>query len=431
MPTSFVTCRNILVLCPALLFASGAHAEAPAAEIAPAINSLGIDLYREQIKSANGSDVLLSPYSIATTLAMTYAGADGVTKAEMEKVLHLPADQAACGVAFQTLAAQLTKVVKDSERQVAGIRAHDGDATPIQLRVANRLFVQSGYSFRSTFVDELRQYFGSDLAELDFKNDARQARQTINQWAASQTQDEIRDLLPPGQPTIYTRLALVNALYLHAGWADEFRESATQPELFYYTGKKPAPVPTLRAQRGYGYAKRDGYVVVTLLYLGKELQFVLLVPDKKDGLDELEKSLTAKELSDCAHLKRGEVTLHVPKFKIEPDTMALTRALQLLGLQSAFDHPRGTANFDQMAPRKPNDYLYIGAVFHKTWLTLDEHGTEATAATEVRIDTSLGITAPSKELPPVEVRADRPFMFAIQHVKSGACLFLGRVTDPR
>ena len=429
MPTFLATCRKVL-LCTAPLFALSAPAETSVPEIAPAINSLGLDLYREQVKSANGSGVLLSPYSIATALAMTYAGADGATKAEMGKVLHLPTDQAACGMAFQSLAAQLAKVVSVSEQHVAEMRGHDGDATPIQLSVANRLFVQRGYSLRSAFVGDLHRYFGSDLAELDFKNDAIQARQTINQWVASQTQGKICDLLPVDQPKPDTRLALVNALYLRATWADEFQESSTQPEPFHLLGKEAASVPTMRAQRGYGYAKREGYSVVTLPYLGNELQFVLLVPDKKDGLATLQKSLTSNALTDCAHLKRREVILHMPKFKLEPATMPLASTLNSLGLRTAFDQPQGSANFDRMAPRKPNDYLYVGNVFHKTWLALDEHGTEAAAATIVMIEYA-GAMPPSKEPPPIEVRADRPFMFAIQHVRSGACLFLGRVTDPR
>ena len=115
---------------------------------------------------------------------------------------------------------------------------------------------------------------------------------------------------------------------------------------------------------------------------------------------------------------------------MEPDTMPLTQALQSLGLRTSFDQPRGSANFERMAPRKRDDYLYIDAVFHKTWLSLDEHGTEAAAATAVLMSFAGGMVPP-KKLPPIEVRADRPFMFAIQHVASGACLFLGRVTDPR
>ena len=412
------------------LLAGDVQAANPTPDVSTAINALGLDLYRQQVKSAPGESVLLSPFSISTALAMVYAGADGDTHAEMQRVLYLPKDQAACGAAFQSLATQLAEVVSASEQEVASRRKDGGNATPIQLNVANGIFTQRGYALRPAFVDQLHQDFHSDLAELDFRGASDQARQTINQWVADQTHDRIRDLLPEGLPSTDTRLALVNALYLRAAWQDEFHESATQPEPFRFISAATAPVPTMRARRWYGYAKRDGYTVVSLPYLTGKLQFVLLVPDAPDGLTALEKSLTGKALTDCAHLDPREVDLHLPKFKLEPAMMPLRDALVALGMKSAFDQPKASANFDRLAPRKPDDYLALGAVFHKTWLSLDEHGTEAAAATIVEMVT-FGIAMPRKEPPPVEVRADRPFLFAIQHVPSGACLFLGRVTDPR
>jgi serpin B len=177
-----------------------------------------------------------------------------------------------------------------------------------------------------------------------------------------------------------------------------------------------------------GYAKRDGFTAVTLPYNDRELQFVILLPDEAKGLPALEKKLTTPMLAECAKLQAQDVNLHLPKFKFEPPTMNLGEALQGLGMQTAFDLPRGSANFDRLAPRKPNDYLYISAVFHKTFIAVDEEGTEAAAATAVAM--AVGASAGQKPEPP-EVRIDRPFLYAIQHVPSGACLFIGRVTDPR
>jgi len=429
MSFKFVADCRVLLTSAACLFTFGSTTAAAGPDIALAVNSLGLDLYREQIKSAGNSGVLLSPYSLATALAMTYAGAEGVTKTEMEKVLHLPSDQTTCSAAFASLAHQLGIVTSNSARDAARMRAHGGDVTPVQLNVANRLFVQRNFSLRAAFVAEMRDHFGSSLAELDFKHGASQARETINEWVANQTQENIRNLLPASEPRADTRLVLVNALYLKAAWANEFAESDTKPEPFHFIGWEAASLPTLRHHHEFGYAKREDYTVVTLPYLGKELQFVLFVPDKYDGLASLERSLTAKKLTDCTKLEERDVILHLPKFKLEPETMALTEALQSLGLSTAFDRPSGSANFDRMAPRHPDDYLAISDVFHKTWVILDEHGTEAAAATEVQMIT-LGMALHSRP-PPIEVRADRPFLFAIQHVPSGACLFLGRVTDPR
>jgi len=133
-------------------------------------------------------------------------------------------------------------------------------------------------------------------------------------------------------------------------------------------------------------------------------------------------------LAECAKLETRDVDLHLPKFKIELPTIALARNFEALGMKTAFDQPQGSANFDRMAPRKPNDYLYISQVFHKTFIAVDEKGTEAAAATAVAM---MAGSAPIQRPPPVEVKVDRPFLYAIQHVPSGLCLFLGRVTDPR
>jgi serine protease inhibitor len=148
------------------------------------------------------------------------------------------------------------------------------------------------------------------------------------------------------------------------------------------------------------------------------------------GLAALEKQLTAEALADCAKMPAQEVILHLPKFKLTSDSISLGDELQALGLKTAFDVPQGSANFERMAPRLPDDYLYISRVFHKTFIELDEKGTEAAAATAV-VMMRAGSAAPREKPKPIEVKVDRPFLFAIQHRSSGACLFLGRVTNPR
>ena len=145
------------------------------------------------------------------------------------------------------------------------------------------------------------------------------------------------------------------------------------------------------------------------------------------GLAAVEKGLTAATLADLAKMPPRPVNLHLPKFRIEPPTVELSEVFIALGMKTAFDQPAGSANFDRMAPRKPDSYLCISKVFHKTFLALDEKGTEAAAATAVVM---MEATAAFERPQPVELKVDRPFLFAIQHAPSGACLFLGRVTDP-
>ena len=180
--------------------------------------------------------------------------------------------------------------------------------------------------------------------------------------------------------------------------------------------------------RAFGYARREGCTVLTLPYSDGELQFLILLPDQLDGLADVEKKLDARLLADYAQSSPQEVMLYLPKFKLEPPTLSLGRELQALGMRSAFDQPLGSANFGLMAPRRPNDYLYLSEVFHKTFLALDERGTEVAAATAVVMATPSAVRPKPK---PIEVRVDHPFLFAIQHRASGACLFLGRLSDPR
>jgi serpin B len=185
----------------------------------------------------------------------------------------------------------------------------------------------------------------------------------------------------------------------------------------------------MKGLKQMGYAKENGYTTVAIPYSGGNLQFVVFVPDDVDGLRSLEQKLTPPVIERSAKLQSTEVELYLPKFKLEPPTVQLARQLQALGMKTAFDIPQGSANFDRIAPRKPNDYLAISEVFHKTFIAVDEKGTEAAAATAVVIARVMSIAKPLPE--PIEVRVDRPFFYAIQHVPSGACLFMGRVTDPR
>jgi serpin B len=397
--------------------------------VAPTINQLGLDLLRAQVSASDHGNLLLSPYSIETALAMAYTGAEGRTREEMQRVLHLPADDAAVLDGFSELSKDLADLQAVSRRRSEEDHKYGGGEDPIVINVANRLFAQSGYAFLPAFTATLRDRFSAPLDELDFVHSADPARIAINDWVAGQTHDRIRDLVPSGFIDASTRAVLANALYLRAPWADAFRLTNTKNESFWIDGKTQVDVPTMRQQRWYGYDKRDAYAAITLPYTGGDLQFLILLPDKPDGLATIERSVTLEVLAGCTNLPRRDVILHLPRFKLAPPSLPLSTALRRLGMATAFDEPRGSADFGRMAPRKPQDYLYISEVIHKTWLSLDENGTEAAAATAVVI--RAGAMLRTNPPPPVEVRVDHPFLFAIQHVPSGTCLFLGRLEDPR
>ncbi len=390
-----------------------------------AINAFGIDLLRTIGKP--GVNALLSPYSLQSALAMAYAGAEGDTRAEMAKVLHYPEDDARLHGAFAALRQALDDVVQESAWEVELRKQWGAPNDPITLAVANRLFAQQGYEFREAFLALLIDSYAAPLERLDFVRDPAGATKHINAWVEDQTWQRIRNVISADALDNLTKLVLVNAMYLKAPWAEDFMEGSTQPRPFHAAGGKPVDVPTMMGARNVGYAKRDGCSIVTIPYHGDDLQFLILLPDKEDGLAGLEKTLTPDLLAEGSSVPRQEVILYLPKFKVEPPVMSLGDDLQALGMRTAFDVPQGSANFDRMAPRRPEGYLAISKVFHNTFLKLNEHGTEAAAATVMEV-VSLG---GGKAEPSIEVRVDRPFIFAIQHRASAACLFLGHITDPR
>jgi serpin B len=415
-------------LASALLLSLAVSASAATPETAAqAVNAFGLDLHRQMPKEGN---VCLSPYSIQSALGMTYLGASGVTQEEMARVLHFPADKAALGESFAALNAALTDAQEKSEKQVAQSKKYGGPSEALKLHVANRLFGQKGYECRDTFLSGVKNHFGAPMELMNFIKDSAGATREINEWVEKQTQKRIRDLIPEKGLSANTRLVLVNAVHFKAAWADDFNVRATALRPFHVNGaKSTTKVPTMSKQEHMRYLNGSGFQAVTLPYGGDDLHFLIIVPDSVSGASGVEKKLTAETLLVCSKADTREVILHLPKFKITPPTVLLAEVLQKMGMMTAFDTPRGSADFDAMAPKKPDDYLCISEAFHKTFLQIDEKGTEAASATAVavRAGAAVGVEKPK----PITLKADRPFLFAIQHAASGACLFIGRVSDPR
>src|SRR5213593_1858102 len=324
---------------------------------AKATNELGVALHRQL--ATGDENLCISPYSIESALAMTFAGADGETRTEMARVLHLTNDDAV-PVSFAALQRSLEEMSAKTAELVKKSKNFGGPSEPITLNIANRLFAQKGYAFRDAYLSLVKQNFGGAFEPLDFIANPAAATQHINKWVADQTHDRIRDLIPGGALDKTTRLVLTNALYLKAPWANDFSENATQSETFLVHGNAPADVPMMRkTDKRFGYAKRKGFTAVSLPYGGDDLQFLVLLPDDVNGLHALESKLTADMLAGCANLEKRDVDLHLPKFKLHPPTITLADNVEALGTKTACDQPNGSANFDKIAPSTPPDYLYI------------------------------------------------------------------------
>ena len=379
-----------------------------AKNIAASINGFAFDLYR-QVGKKEGN-LFVSPASISTALAMTYAGAEGQTEKEMAHVLHFDRNPTQLPVQrFHEAYGKLTSLLNSGGSQGGYV-----------LRTANRLWGQESYEFQPEFLKITRDHYGAELAELDFRK-SEAARQEINTWVEQQTQQKIKDLIPSGVLRDDTRLVLTNAIYFLGGWADEFSEAATKNQPFFVTSQQTVEVPLMTQTKRFSYAETDDVQVLQLAYRGNEISMLVLLPKEREGLAQLEGQLTAENVAKwTATLRPREVQVFLPKFKLTTQ-VALKETLSAMGMPTPFTD---AADFSKMAS---GEQLFISEVLHKAFVDVNEKGTEAAAATAVGVAAAAFIQPPE----PAVFRVDHPFVFLLRDNRSGAILFLGRVSNPK
>jgi serpin B len=409
---------------------------------ASGINRFGLALYK-RLRAADelkGKGIVFSPYSIATALGMARAGAAGETGAEMDRVLRTD-DWSSLSKGTGSLAQVLAR--RDGAWMVEG----DGDrgAHFLALRIANMAFAQDGYALDPAYVERVSRTFRSGVGLVDYIDHADDAREAINRWVGVQTMGRIPKLLTPPDVTDASRLVLVNAVYFKGEWEVPFDDGVTVPHAFTTATGKEIPVPTMFARGGQSIplATGDGWRATELRYLSPDdhqLAMTIVVPD---DLVAFEKGLDADRLTAVTkavakeHSRLQKVTdpaepeacpeyaystrLFLPKFGTETRA-TLNALLQAMGMPLAFG---SSADFSGMTTE---DALHIGMVVHQANIDVDERGTEAAAATAVGMDTG-GCTGP---VPRTEktLRVNKPFLYLIRDLETGAILFMGRVTDP-
>ena len=396
---------------------------AVAPKAAAAIRAFGLDLYRRVAKG--GGNVVLSPTSIALALAMARAGAKGATAAQMDEVMH-SAGAPPLADAMNALDAALAA-------RTGTFKGPDGDRLRVALKIANAAFVQRDMPVEPTFLDALAARFGSGVRLVDYETDTEGSRKTINAWVKNRTGDRIPELLERGDLTTLTRFALVNAIYLKAPWLEPFRPRETTEARFTRADGSRVRVPTMHlVSTGLGplfpVAVGSGWRAIRMPYVGGReggLAMTIIVPN---DLAAFERRLTPALLARLTNLKRDGGLLHhekvdlaLPRFGIE-SRVDLNTALSALGMPLAFDMKR--ANFRGIATLPFG--LYVKKVVHQANIDVDEKGTEAAAATAV-----VGATGgPGDTSKPIVIHADRPFLFVLTDVPTGAILFMGRVADP-
>ena len=379
-----------------------------AAELAQLVEGnakFAADVYR-LAGAAGPGNLFISPHSISTALAMTYAGAAGQTATQMATALGFTLPEGKLHPAFNALDLALAQRAENAK----------GDTIPFRLTTANSIWGQTGWHFEAPFLDALAVSYGAGLRVRNFEEDPEAARAEINGWVEDRTNDKIKDLIAQGVITSDTRLVLTNAIYFSAAWGDPFEASETADRPFFLGGgDAQVSVPSLHQRTDYGYAEAAGYRVAELPYDGGELSMVVIEPD---DLAAFEAGLTGARLQEIAASVRSyELDLTLPKFKFEAP-LGLKQILKTLGMTDAFNE---AADFSRIDGSRG---LMITDVLHKGFVSIDERGTEAAAATAVIIgDTSVP--------PSATLVVDRPFVFFIRDRPTGAILFVGRVVDPR
>jgi serpin B len=340
---------------------------------------------------------------------MIRPGARGDTAAQMDAVMH--------GVGADEMADPINSLQAALESRTGTFPDQAGEQHDVTLRIANSAFAQRGLRFEPPYLEALASRFDAGVQLVDYASQAEAARVLINAWVRERTEQRIPELLAKGTLTDRTRLVLANAIYLKAPWLKQFPVGATKDHPFAKLDGSSLNVPMMHIfDRGLRYAEGSGWRAVEVPYVGGELAMTVIVPD---DLDAFERGLDAGVFDGIVSgLATREAELAMPKFDIESKA-ELADHLGGLGMPLAFDP--NSADFSGLTTELS---LFLAHVIHQANITVDEKGTEAAAATAVVGDI---VSAPNDL---VKLNVDRPFLFAVRDVPTGAVLFLGRVVDP-
>ena len=369
------------------------------------------ELYRalreSELRESDGN-FFYSPHSISVALAMTYAGARGETAQQMADTLHFLLGQEKLHPAFNWLDTELAK---------RGEGAEGKDDEGFRLNIVNAIWGQKDYSFRSDFLDILAENYGAGLRILDFITETEKSRLAINQWVSDLPSGRIEDLIPPGAIDELTRLVLTNAIYFNAAWEHPFDERMTADGPFHLLDGRQETMPMMKQTESLGYFRGQGFQAVELGYDGGELSMLILLPEAGQ-FEAFEEELNAQRVDDIiGGLQPIRLALTMPRFEFDSE-FSLKDTLAEMGMPIAFS---GAADFSGMTG-SPD--LCISEVLHKAFVSVDEAGTEAAAATAVVMKLT------GMPIQPVEFTVDRPFIFLIRDIETGAILFVGRVLNP-
>ncbi|MBU6172285.1 MAG: serpin family protein [Planctomycetes bacterium] len=406
--------RRIIVFVAAMLshFASGSEPETAVCddelnEVVHGSNQFAVDLY-QRLSENRATNIIVSPQSIASVLAMTHAGANHQTRQQIGDVLRTSMPSEKLHKAFERL-------LKTSAR---------GSKQPgIELHVARNLWVQDVPIIHPHFLEICRQRYGAEIAQLDCSSQTEAVRQAINSRVSDQTAGKIVDFLPAEMLANSTQLTLLDAVYFKGNWTHEFNASETRASPFHTSVATHVTVPMMYQKTELRYAEFDDMEMLELPYgLDGSISMVVILPRSVEGLESLPKKLSMQKLNHYyQQLEPKAVELHLPRFAVSSHLL-LKPVLELMGVDHAFDPQR--ADFSQISS---DENLFLSNVIHKANIEVTELGTSAAAATAA-IVVSKGFEKQGS--PPISFRVDHPFMLLIRDNTTKCILFIGKITDP-
>ena len=372
-----------------------------------ATNTFSIELYNKLKEPTK--NLFFSPFSIYTVLAMVYAGARGSTEKQMRDILNINLEQNR----FQSEFKKLLRIF------------YDGKGS--ELNLANLVCIQEDYSVLEKFLWIIDDIYNGAIWELDF-NAVKESCAKINAWVAEKTQGKILNILDSIDENM--GIIVVNAIYFKGAWEYPFKERLTEDDSFTLSSGEKISVPMMHQTDKFRFLEEDGFKILEMPYKGERvfgtyerISMVIFLPDKNDGLEELENLLTyntiMNQLSKLQKLWERKIKIIFPKFKFETK-YELLKPLYDLGLVDAFSD---NADFSGIAKDPPES---ISRIIHKAFVDVNERGTEAAAVTALRI---LGGSLGPIQKPP-EFRADHPFLFFLIDSKTKTILFIGKLTNP-
>ncbi|MEA5524227.1 serpin family protein [Nodularia spumigena] len=371
------------------------------AKLVDANNKFGFKLFSEIWKNHSSQDnIFVSPSSVAIALAMVYNGASGSTQQAMAKTLEL---QGMSLPEINSAYATLKELLENPDPQV-------------QLTIANSLWANQEATLQPNFLQSTQEFYKAKVTNLDFKDAA--SANTINEWVKDSTRGKINKIVEKIEPDQV--LFLINAIYFKGKWSNQFDKSQTAKHPFTSISGEQKQHPMMSQTGEYRYYENDQFQAVSLPY-GEDgkVSFYIFLPKEESNLQTFSENLNFDNWEKwLSQFRNRDGFIRLPRFKTDYD-VTLNDALKALGMAEAFTNQ---ANFSGMGKN-----LKISEVKHKTFVEVNEEGTEAAAATSVGM-----VPTSFREKPePFRMIVDRPFFSVIRDNQTGSILFMGSITDPQ